>query len=134
MKFTYCCDVRFNDVDVMGHVNNAVYLSYFEMARMNFFNQLIGDKWDWHDSGILLVRNEIDYLKPIFLNDKVEIETFCLKIGIKSFVLSYELYRTNDDMRELCTKGESVQVCYDYSKQTTIEVPEAWKTALIPTK
>ena len=57
--------IRFADIDVMGHVNNAVYLSYFEMARVHYFKQILGEEWDWNSDGILLARNEIDYLSPI---------------------------------------------------------------------
>jgi acyl-CoA thioester hydrolase len=59
--------VRFSDIDVMGHVNNAVYLSYFEMTRVHYFRELLGLEWDWKSHGILLVRNEIDYIKPILI-------------------------------------------------------------------
>lgn len=37
--------VRFADLDVMGHVNNSVYLSYFEMARVHYFGELLGYNW-----------------------------------------------------------------------------------------
>jgi acyl-CoA thioester hydrolase len=50
--------VRFADIDVMGHVNNAVYLSYFEMTRVHYFQELLGLTWDWKAHGVLLVRNE----------------------------------------------------------------------------
>ena len=39
--------VRFSDLDTLGHVNNAVYLSYFEMARIAYFTPLLGENWDW---------------------------------------------------------------------------------------
>ncbi|MDG1262127.1 MAG: acyl-CoA thioesterase, partial [Flavobacteriales bacterium] len=67
----YTVEVRFGDIDVMGHVNNAVYLSYFEQARMAFFKELIGGEWDWNEAGILLARNEVDYIQPILLSDQV---------------------------------------------------------------
>ena len=39
--------VRFSDLDILGHVNNVTYLSYFEMARVYYFKELVGTKWDW---------------------------------------------------------------------------------------
>lgn len=78
--------VRFADIDVMGHVNNAVYLSYFEMARVLIFSKLLGADWDWNQYGVLLRKNEIEYLKPVTLNEqpiislknrKVRNEEFC---------------------------------------------------------
>ena len=44
--------VRFADLDVMGHVNNSVYLSYFEMTRVHYFKELVGANWDWRNEGV----------------------------------------------------------------------------------
>ena len=110
--------VRFADLDLMGHVNNSVYLSYFEVARVYYFGELLGLDWDWNDNGILLVRNEIDYIKPVLLHDKPLITIFTEKIGNKSFVLSYELMVNG----ELYTKGTSTLVCFNRSKNETVKV------------
>ncbi|MFM7666889.1 MAG: acyl-CoA thioesterase [Bacteroidota bacterium] len=118
--------VRFADLDVMGHVNNAVYLSYFEMTRVHYFKQLVGSNWDWRKEGVILVRNEIDYLKPILFNDKPEIYMSLEKIGEKSISLLYEI-KVND---EIYTKGRSVLVCFNSEEGKTIQVPEAMAEAL----
>lgn len=118
--------VRFSDLDVMGHVNNSVYLSYFEMTRVHYFKELVGDNWDWKKEGVLLVRNEIDYLKPILLNDKPEVFMYLEKIGEKSISLLYEIKVNN----ELHTKGKSVLVCFNVEIGKTIPVPTAMAEAL----
>ena len=110
--------VRFADLDLMGHVNNSVYLSYFEVARVHYFSELLGVDWDWNEKGILLVRNEIDYIKPVLLHDKPSITIFTEKIGTKSFVLGYELTVNG----ELYTKGFSTLVCFNKSKNETVKV------------
>lgn len=111
--------VRFSDIDVMGHVNNAVYLNYFETARMHYFNQILGRDWDWNTDGIILMRNEIDYLKPVLLKDAPIIDISVLKIGNKSFELGYELKVDN----VLYTKGKTTLVCFNYIEQKTAEIP-----------
>jgi acyl-CoA thioester hydrolase len=72
----------------MGHVNNATYFTYAEQARIYFFHQLVGDEWNWNKQGILVARNEMDYLLPIHFNDKVDIYVYCKHIGNKSYTLS----------------------------------------------
>ena len=57
--------VRYADVDSMGHVNNAVYLSYFENARLHYFKHMLGSNWDWKRDGIILLKNEVQYIKSI---------------------------------------------------------------------
>ena len=118
--------VRFADLDVMGHVNNSVYLSYFEMTRVHYFKELVGSKWDWRKEGVLLVRNEIDYLKPILLNDEPEVYLSLEKIGEKSISLLYEIKINH----EVYTKGRSVLVCFNSEEGKTIQVPRAMAEAL----
>jgi acyl-CoA thioester hydrolase len=118
--------VRFADLDVMGHVNNSVYLSYFEMTRVHYFKELVGSNWNWRKEGVLLVRNEIDYLKPILLNDEPEIHMFLEKIGEKSISLLYEIKVS----REIHTKGKSVLVCFNAEEGKTIPVPVTMADAL----
>ena len=110
--------VRFRDCDLMGHVNNAVYLSYFEQARMYYFEQLIGADWDYKKDGILLVKNEVTYLKPVFLHDVPKITLHLKELGNKSVTFGYELY-VGDELR--CT-GSSKLVCFDFTTQKTVEV------------
>ena len=118
--------VRFSDLDVMGHVNNSVYLSYFEMTRVHYFKELLGKNWDWKNAGVLLVRNEIDYLKPILLHQKPKILMHLIEIGNKSFQLGYEIYI--DDI--IHTRGSSVLVCFNAISHITIPVPQLMKKAL----
>jgi acyl-CoA thioester hydrolase len=118
--------VRFSDLDVMGHVNNSVYLSYFEMARVALFSPLMGEKWDWKKNGVLLRKNEVEYLFPVLLHEVPEITIYTASIGTKSFTLEYEL-KVGD---KLCTTGSSVLVCFDAEKNKTIEVPNEMREVL----
>ena len=118
--------VRFADIDVLGHVNNAIYLSYFEMTRVHYFNELLGESWDWKKNGVLLVRNELDYFAPILLDHQPQIFMHLIEIGTKSFKLGYEVYVGD----KLHTTGCSVMVCYNAVTDSTIPVPNEMKIAL----
>lgn len=118
--------VRYVDLDVLGHVNNSVYFSYFEMARVQYFGQVLGKDWDWETNGVILVKNWAEYIKPVFLADQPEITIYVEKIGSKSFDLSYEL-RVND---VICTTGGSTMVAFDAKSNKTIEIPEEMRNFL----
>ena len=64
--------VRFADTDALGHVNNAVYLSWMELGRMAFTDATLPDI-DWKKTGFILAHVSIDYLEPVFLGDKVKV-------------------------------------------------------------
>jgi acyl-CoA thioester hydrolase len=122
--------IRFCDVDSLGHVNNAFYLSYFELARMEYF-RLSGLKINWNKTGFILARVEIDYIKPVLLHDLVEVSCRAGTIGNKSFELWYEVISVNQaGIPELHCKGRTVQVCFDYERKHSIPVPEDWKPIL----
>ncbi len=123
-------EIRFADIDVMGHVNNAVYLNYFEQARMKWFETFAGKEWDWNTFGILLARNEINYRQPVLLYDELQIETWCSKIGNKSLEVCYEVFIKKEENKIIKADGLSVLVCFDYHKKTTINVPDHWRKML----
>lgn len=133
MRESHTCsiNIRFADIDVMGHVNNAVYLSYFEQARMAYFKELLGGEWDWNHHGILLARNEIDYKLPVLLHDELEITTRLTHMGKKSLTLSYRLEIEREGQREVCAEGKSILVCFDYHENRTIEVPNEWRKKMV---
>lgn len=118
--------LRFADTDALGHINNANYLSYFEMARVVYFNEILGDVIDWKSKGIILARSEVDYRIPLFLNDKPVVKVRCSKLGNKSFIMSYRV-EEND---KLYAEGQTVMVCFDYIENKPISMPEEWKTRI----
>lgn len=118
--------VRFSDCDMLQHVNNAIYLNYFEEARIHYFRQLLGTDWDWQRNGILLRKNELEYLKPVYLHDPVEVHCYLKHIGEKSFTMSYEV-KVNNELR---TTGTSVLVCFDNTTGRSIPIPEKMRAGL----
>ena len=110
--------VRFSDLDVLGHVNNSVYLTYFESARVYYFKHLLGTDWDWATDSVVLVKNEVEYMRPILLHDVPEVEVYTVRIGSKSFTFGYTI-RVNDVVH---SKGMSTLVAYDVATQRTIQI------------
>ncbi|MEZ4800692.1 MAG: thioesterase family protein [Flavobacteriales bacterium] len=124
----YRPEIRFADLDTMGHVNNAIYLSYFEQARIHFFRQFFGGKWDWRKHGILVARNEIDYKVSILLRDDVRIYVGCKHMGSKSFTLDYRITVERDGQEVVASTGASVLVCFNHSDGKTAPIPDEWRT------
>lgn len=120
-------DIRFNDLDLYGHVNNTAYLIYFEEGRTKLFQDRVGAEWDWQNEGVLLVRNEVDYKAPLLLHDEARIEVWVSAFGNKSVEIRYRIIKKTKDDWATCTTGKSVMVCFDYHKQQTIPVPEKWR-------
>jgi len=117
--------IRFADIDSMGHVNNAVYLSYFEFTRVYYFNEILGENWDWESKGIILAHTELSFIKPIELNDEAFIEMEIGNIGTKSFTFHYTI-RVDG---EPTTKGSSTLVAFNNKLQESIAIPSEMKAS-----
>ena len=120
--------VRFADIDAFGHVNNAVYLTYFEIARSSYWNEVV--HWDWDKMGIIIGRAEINYLKPISLNDQVFAYVRTSRIGKSSFDLDYALVIMHNGAEEICTTGSTVCISFDYLLNISATIPDAHRAKM----
>jgi acyl-CoA thioester hydrolase len=119
--------LRFKDIDALGHVNNANHLSFFELARIKYFDDLIGEKIDWEKEGMILARVTVDYKQPVYLQDKISVYTSLVKTGTTSFELEYKLMREEKDETETVVSiGTSVIVCFNYKEKKPVPVPAKW--------
>jgi acyl-CoA thioester hydrolase len=119
--FVYRDTVRFRDVDAMGHVNNAVYLTYLEDARIAFLRPMGADVPE-----MIMARAEIDFRAPLAEGDQLEIGVRPVSVGTKSFELQYEV-RVGD---KLAAEARTVIVSYDYSAGRAVAVPDRWREQL----
>lgn len=122
--------IRFVDIDKLGHVNNATILSYFETARVAYLNQVIGRENDWFGRGLILAHSEIDYLQPVYQDDEVTAYTRTMKIGNKSFTVENMLTQRDGKKEVLLAYATGVLVCMNYREKATVEIPEEWKEKL----
>lgn len=115
--------VRFRDCDPMGHVNNAVYLTYLEVARFAYWNDVAGGRW-FGDVSFIVARAEIDYKASAKTGDTVRVFLGITEFGRTSFVFGYELLDQDD---RLIATARTVQVMYDYARKTSVPVLEDFK-------
>ena len=126
--FTTDIEIRFRDLDSRGHVNNAVYFTYFELGRLRFYQSAFQkDKLD--EIPFILAHTSCDFIKPLTLYDQITIQVWINEIGHKSFTFRYKLINRFDSSVVYAT-GVSVQVCFDYRKNVSVPVSDELKTQL----
>ena len=123
--------LRFKDTDLMGHVNNANHLTYMELARFHYFNDVVSKNNNWLRTGFILAKIIIEYIKPVVLTDTIIAFTKCSRLGTKSFDLDYELRSFSEGNYQLMAKGISTVVCYNYEQKETIEIPDEWRKKIM---
>jgi len=127
--FTIPIDIRFKDLDSLGHVNHAVFITYFEEGRKAFFLEFFDVK-DAFELNFIMAHVRCDYLKPIQLSHRrVSLQMQVSKMGNKSFDLKYRLTDITDSSVVFAT-GASVQVCFDYRENKSIGMNEKMRATL----
>ena len=113
--------VRFRDCDSLGHVNNAVYLTYLEEARVDLRNEF---GFDW--TQMILARCEIDFRDQVSVGEVVEVTVWPTRVGNKSFDLAYELKVGN----RLVAEAKTVLVAFDYERGESVPLRDDWRKLL----
>ncbi len=111
---------RFRDTDAMGHVNNAVYVTYLEVARQEYWRRLA----DAHDYGrvpFILAHVSIDFRAEALVHERLLLGIRCDWVGNRSFAFAYEI--REESSGRLVVEATSVQVCYDYATKQTLACP-----------
>lgn len=120
-RFSTRVDVRFRDIDAVGHVNNAVYLTYLEQARLAYWMALTGST-DLRSIDIILARVEIDYRTPVTFGETIDVSVRCVSMGRTSCTL--ELRLTEGASGRLVAEARNVLVYFDYASGRSRPIPD----------
>jgi acyl-CoA thioester hydrolase len=121
-RFVRTIDVRFRDLDALGHVNHVVYLSYVEQVRTEYFRDVllidVPDGLTW-----VIARVWCDYLLPLGFGDTVTVGWRIGRLGGASAEYEFELARAG----ELVGRGGGVLVNSDARAARSAPIPDPWR-------
>ncbi len=115
--------LRFNDIDIFGHVNNNSQLALFDVGKTEFYNTLRGELIDWNRVESVIVNLNCTFMEQIHFKDPMEVRTRVKKIGERSFVLQQIL--RNAASRQICSMCESVMVSIDFDTRESKPIPDS---------
>ncbi|MDX2159978.1 MAG: thioesterase family protein [bacterium] len=124
--------VRWADLDALGHVNNAKFLTYIEQARITYTDALA--LWDGSSSrlGLIMARVVLDFKLPMFAQDQVRVLTRVARLGRSSFDIHSLVVRHTPDQTDQITGDSRVTVVvYDYEHNQPTAIPLEWREKLI---
>lgn len=128
-RYKTTVEIRFADLDAFGHVNNATYLTYIEVARTKYWKQII--KWNWKKTGIVIREANISYIKPIVWGDKIFIYVRTSKIGNSSFDVEYKIVKKEKEGETICSMAKTTCVAIDLKSKTSTPIPEIERLRMI---
>ncbi len=118
--------MRYGDLDALGHVNNAIFLTYFELGRTNFFRDYLGG---FISRSVKFVVNhaEIEFRAPIHFEDEIEVLTWISRVGKTSCVFNHKII--SSDYQRLFAEGKTVVVWIDGNLRK-MEIPQKLRSEI----
>jgi acyl-CoA thioester hydrolase len=138
--------VRFRDCDGLGHVNNAVYLTYLEQARFALWRAQIGFTGRPENApgprgvGFIMARAEVDFRAQARYGDELEVRLSLAAIGRTSFTYLYDVVRlpaeepseksAEKPTEKIVAAAKTVQVWFDYDAERPVPISEEFRARL----
>lgn len=124
-KFSMPINIRWNDMDALGHVNNVYYFEYFQVAR-GIYMPTVSENWDWTKFMFVIAHIECNYIQELsMLHKKPEIKVRASRLGNKSFDFEYVIISEKDDGEKILhATGKSTQVMINTQLKKSIELPD----------
>ncbi len=128
--YTIRQSVAWGELDAYGHVNNTVYLRWFETVRFHYFELTGVIAYNERErQGPILARAEIDFCAPVSFPDELLLSVRVSRIGNSSFTMQNRVWSLGSD--RLCARGECVIVMVDYGRGgEKVRVPEVIRAAI----
>jgi len=120
--------VRFNDADALGHVNNSIFFNYFDLGKTDYFRMLHGKNYFLDPIDIIVAHVDADFVAPAFLNEDLAVQSEITKIGNKSMTLFQQVINLKDNTVKC--KCNTVMVGYDFEGKHTIPISQKWRDAI----
>lgn len=127
-KATLPIQIRFNDIDAMGHINNNIYFSYFDLGKTTYFETIKPTAVSWTDGLIVVAHIEVDFFSPIYYKEKIAVDSKVTKLGDKSGTFLQQI--RNVDNGEIKCRCTSIFVTYNAQTQSSMPIPDNWREVI----
>lgn len=129
-EFRHAVDlqIRFNDIDILGHLNNTVYFSFYDTGKAYYLEAVNGGRMNWRRVESVIASVDCCFISSIYFGEEIEILTRCEHLGEKSMTLLQMLRnKQTGEIKSLC---RTVMVAYDPDTKTTTLLPEKWRKGI----
>lgn len=132
IKYLYPIEinVQWGDQDALGHVNNTVFIRYFETARIHMFNE--SGIWKAFENSklyVVLAKIECNFLRSIHFPETVIVQCGIVAVGNSSITIEHQIFTKSNG--QLVANGQGIVVCADPVAQKSVKIPEDIKQLLI---
>lgn len=124
----YPLQLRFNDIDSLGHVNNSVYFTFYDLGKSRYFEAVKKQSIDWRKADVVIANVNADFISPIYSYEQVAVETCCTEIGNRSFKIMQRIINTETgELKGVC---RTIMVGFDVATGISAPISDEWKQAI----
>lgn len=129
--FHFALDVqlRFNDVDIFGHINNSTYLQLFDLAKVRYFEAVLQGPVDWHTATVVVVNINASFYSPGYFDEPLKVVTSVGHMSEHSFILEQRIF--NAQTGDVKCAAKTVMAGFDPQTAKGIAIPQKWVDALL---
>lgn len=117
--------IRFTDIDMLGHLNNAIYVNFFDLGKTHYFSTVLGGPLNWDTISLVIVNINCSFLAPVHFTDKIEVFTKTVSIGERSVKMDQRI--VNSETGETHATCQTVLAGFDIRNQSGIPVTDEWR-------
>lgn len=120
--------IRFNDVDLLGHVNNSIYFAFYDLGKSRYFEAVKAQNIDWKKADVVIANVNADFVAPIYPGEAVAVQTCTTEICHRSFKLLQQIVNTDTgQVKGIC---RTVMVGFDVQSGVAAAISDEWKEAI----
>lgn len=120
--------MRFNDIDILGHLNNTVYFSFYDTGKAYYLEAVNRGRMNWQHVESVIANVDCAFIAPTFFGEQLEICTRCEHMGEKSLTLFQMIL--NKETKEVKSVCRTVMVAYDPDTKVSTSLPEHWRSGI----
>lgn len=121
--------LRFNDIDIFGHVNNSVYLQLLDLAKVRYFEQVLDGPVDWHSATVVVVNINASFYSPAYFDEPLTVLTAVGDMSEHSFILEQRIL--NPDNGDVKCIARTVMAGFDPATARGVAIPRVWVKSLL---
>lgn len=119
--------IRFNDIDILGHLNNSVYMEMMDLGKATYFNEVLGSLVDWHEVNVAIVNINVNFLAPTFITDNIMVITRMK--GISKHSLTLEQRIVESTLGEVKCQAQTIMAGYNIKTASSMPIDPEWVKA-----
>lgn len=126
-RHTMEVQIRFNDIDILGHLNNTVYLSLYDLGKARWMGEVDKGRVNWQRVNSVIANIDCAYIQQVKFGERIFISTRCMHMGKKSYTLQQMMTDDKGNVKSLC---DTVMVSYDPDTHEAVEIIESWRKSV----